>query len=75
MVLTMDLTGASAFGVFVMEYCLISAEPRELNFGATSTINDELFNASVLHAPRVLLSSLQQSFSDSLQIHKNPPVS
>lgn len=74
-VLKVDLIGASVFCVFVIPYCLISVEPCEINFGATSAINDELFNTSVLHAQRVLLSSHPQSSSGSLLIHKNPPVS
>jgi len=59
-VLTMDLTGASVFFVFVIPYCLISMEPCELNFSATLAINDELFNANMLHVPRLLLSSHPQ---------------
>ena len=73
-VLTVDLTGASVFCVFVIPYCLFSVKPCELNFWATSAINDQLFNTCVLHAQRVLLSSHPQSFSGSLHIHKNPPV-
>jgi hypothetical protein len=47
-----------------------SVEQYELNFWAISAINDELFNASMLHAQRVLLSSHPQSLSGSLHIHK-----
>jgi hypothetical protein len=56
--------------VFVIPYCLISVEPCELNFW-TSAIKDEFFNAGVLHAARVLLSSHPQSISGVLHIHKN----
>jgi hypothetical protein len=59
----------------VIPYCLIGVEPCELNFLATSAINDELFNTSLLHAERVLLSSHPQSFSGPLHIRKNSPVS